>query len=154
MKKRTLTVFVVLASIASVNAQEVVSTQGDSYSSATAQIDFTIGEVVIDTGTDGTNVLTQGFQQTNWSFLSLEDLFPDFSATVYPNPVEDALIVKASSFDGVQYQMIDATGRIVLEGALEAEQTALAVSTFAPGNYTINVLRNAQTLKSFKLIKH
>ena len=53
----------------SVSAQEVVSTQGDSYSNASGSIDFTIGEVIIDTGTDGTNDLTQGFHQTNWNFV-------------------------------------------------------------------------------------
>ena len=154
MKKNALTVLVVLASIGSVSAQEIVSTQGDSYSTSSAQIDFTIGEVVLDTGTDGTNVLTQGFHQTNWSFSSVEDLAPNFNATLYPNPVDDVLIVKTSTFDGVQYQMFDATGRIVLEGSLEAEKTELAVSSFAPGNYTVTVLRNEELLKSFKLIKH
>ena len=50
-------------------AQEVVVTQGDSYSNASANIDFSIGEVIINTGTDGTNDLTQGFHQTNWNFV-------------------------------------------------------------------------------------
>lgn len=154
MKKSTLTVFVWLLSVGSVCAQEVVATQGDSYSTANAQIDFTIGEVVIYTGTDGTNVLTQGFHQTNWNFLSVEDLAPDFNASLFPNPFDDLLILDAASFEGVQYQMYDATGRLVLEGELETEQTQLAVDTFAPGNYTVTILRDAQILKSFKLIKH
>ena len=34
-----------------VNAQEVVATQGDTYSNATGTIDFTIGEMVINTVT-------------------------------------------------------------------------------------------------------
>ena len=55
MTKITLVLFSFFASLA-VSAQEVVSTQGDSYSNASANIDFTIGEVIIDTGTDGTNV--------------------------------------------------------------------------------------------------
>jgi len=39
----------------SVSAQEVLSTQGDSYMNGTGSIDFTIGEVIINTGTDGSN---------------------------------------------------------------------------------------------------
>ena len=35
--------------------QEIVSAQGDFYTNASGSIDFTIGEVVINTGTDGTN---------------------------------------------------------------------------------------------------
>jgi hypothetical protein len=64
MIKSTLFFFSLLTTI-SVTAQEVVSTQGDSYSNSSGSIDFTIGEVIINTGTDGTNDLTQGFHQTN-----------------------------------------------------------------------------------------
>jgi hypothetical protein len=53
------------------SAQEVFSSQGEAYSNANGSIDFTIGEVVINTGTDGTNDLTQGFHQTNWNFLGV-----------------------------------------------------------------------------------
>lgn len=60
MKKNTLVLFSFFATI-SVSAQEVIATQGESYSNASASIDFITGEVIINTGTDGTNDLTQGF---------------------------------------------------------------------------------------------
>ncbi|MFB0961844.1 MAG: hypothetical protein QMB20_11635, partial [Flavobacteriales bacterium] len=44
-------------------SQEVVSTQGDSYSNASGSIDFTIGEVITATGTNGASDITQGFHQ-------------------------------------------------------------------------------------------
>ena len=64
MLKNTLLFFLLLTSVC-VSAQEVIATQGGSYTSASANIDFTIGEVIINTVTDGTNYLTQGFHQTN-----------------------------------------------------------------------------------------
>jgi len=82
MKKTAFSLFTTI----SVTAQEVVSTQGDSYSNASGNIDFTIGEVVINTGTDGTNDLTQGFHQTNWYFVGLEGHSPSYEATIFPNP--------------------------------------------------------------------
>ena len=90
MKRHTLVLFSFFAFLA-VSAQEVVATQGGSYSSSSANIDFTIGEVIIDTGTDGTNDLTQGFHQTNWNFVGLEDFAPNYEATIFPNPTEDVL---------------------------------------------------------------
>ena len=42
--KNTIVLFSLLTTL-SVSAQEVVSTQGDSYSNGTGSIDFTIGEV-------------------------------------------------------------------------------------------------------------
>ena len=52
MKKTAFVLFSLFATI-TVSAQEVVSTQGDSYSNASGSIDFTIGEVIIAKGTDG-----------------------------------------------------------------------------------------------------
>ena len=69
-----------------VSAQEVVSTQGDSYSNGSGSIDFTIGEVIINTGTDGSNDLTQGFHQTNWNFVGLEDHCSELRSYHFPQP--------------------------------------------------------------------
>ena len=96
MKKTAFVLFSLFATI-TVSAQEVVSTQGDSYSNASGSIDFTIGEVVINTGTDGTNDLTQGFHQTNWNFLGVEDFAPSYEAIIYPNPTSDVLNIITST---------------------------------------------------------
>ena len=102
MKKITFVLFSLFATI-TVSAQEVVATQGDSYSNASGNIDFTIGEVVINTGTDGTNDLTQGFHQTNWNFLGVEDFAPNYEAIIYPNPTSDVLNIRTSTFENVTY---------------------------------------------------
>jgi hypothetical protein len=47
MTKTTIVFFSLLTTF-SVSAQEVVSTQGDSHSNASANIDFTIGEVIVN----------------------------------------------------------------------------------------------------------
>jgi hypothetical protein len=62
MMKYTLVLFLLFAGF-TLSAQEVISTQGDSYINGNGSIDFTIGEVIIDTGTDGSIFLTQGFHQ-------------------------------------------------------------------------------------------
>lgn len=152
MKKRTLLVFSLLSTLA-VTAQEVVSTQGDSYSNASANIDFTIGEVVINTGTDGTNDLTQGFHQTNWNFVGLEDHIPSYEATIFPNPTSEVLNIRTSTFENVTYTLYDAMGKLVLQDKLSAEQTPIQVSQLAPGSYTLILNNQTQNLKTFKLIK-
>lgn len=153
MKKNTLVLFSLFASI-SVSAQEVVSTQGDSYSNATGSLDFTIGEVVINTGTDGTNDITQGFHQTNWNFVGLEDFALDYEATIFPNPTEDVLNIRTSTFENVTFTLYDAQGKLVIQDVLSAEQTPIQVSQLAPGSYSLTLNNQTQNLKTFKLIKH
>ena len=157
MKKNTIVLFS-LFSAATVYAQEVVSTQGESYSNTSVNIDFTIGEIVINTGTDGTNDLTQGFHQTNWNFLGVEDFAPDYEASIFPNPTSDVLNIKTSSFENVTYTLYDAQGKLVLKSTLAAEVTLIQVSHLAPGAYSLQLTfeegkKSASKSKTFKLIK-
>ena len=152
MKKNKLVLFSLLTTL-SVSAQEVVATQGDSYSNASGNIDFTIGEVIINTGTDGSNDLTQGFHQTNWNFVGLEDHAPSYEATIYPNPTSEVLNIKTSTFENVTYTLYDAQGKLVLQDILSAEQTPIQVSQLAPGSYSLTLNNQTQNLKTFKLIK-
>ncbi|MDC0257770.1 T9SS type A sorting domain-containing protein [Crocinitomicaceae bacterium] len=152
MKRHTLVLFSLFASLA-VTAQEVVSTQGDSYSNASGSVDFTIGEVVINTGTDGTNDITQGFHQTNWNFVGLEDHAPSYEATIFPNPTSEVLNIRTSTFENVTYTLYDAQGKLVFQDILSAKQTPIQVSQLAPGNYSIILNNETQNLKTFKLVK-
>ncbi len=107
MKKKTLVLFSFFASLA-LSAQEVVATQGDSYSNASANIDFTIGEMIIATGTDRTNRtndIKQGFHHTNWNFLGVEDFAPNYEAIIFPNPTQDVLNIRTSAFENVTYTL-------------------------------------------------
>jgi hypothetical protein len=152
MKRHTFVLFLLLAE-GSVSAQEVLSTQGDSYSNASASIDFPLGEVIIATGTDGTNDITQGFHQTNWNFLGVEDFAPNYEAIIFPNPTEDVLNIRKSTFENVTYTLYDAQGKLVMQGILSAEQTPIQVSQLAPGSYLLTLNNQTQNLKTFKLIK-
>jgi hypothetical protein len=152
MKKQISLLFSVFTTI-SLSAQEVVSSQGETYSNANGSIDFTVGEVIINTGSNGTNDLTQGFHQTNWNFLGVEDFAPDYQATIFPNPTQDVLNIKTSVFENVTYTLYDAQGKLVMRNILSAEQTPIQVSQLAPGSYSLTLNNETQNLKTFKLIK-
>lgn len=152
MKIPTLLLFLFSFSLA-LTAQEIISTQGNTYSNASGSIDFTIGEVVIFTGTNGINDATQGFHQTNWNFLGVEDFAPDYEVIIFPNPTEDVLIIRTRTFANVRYTLNDAQGKLVLQDKLSAEQTAIQVSKLAPGSYSLLLNNEIQNLKTFKLIK-
>ena len=151
--KKTAFVLLSLFATITVSAQEVVSTQGDTYSNANGNIDFTIGEVIINTGTDGTNDLTQGFHQTNWNLVGLEDHAPSYEAIIFPNPTSEVLNIRTSTFENVTYTLYDAQGKLILQDKLSAEQTPIQVSQLAPGSYSITLNNQTQNLKTFKLIK-
>ena len=152
MRKLNTTLILYLFTI-SFFSQEVVSTQGDSYSNASINIVFTIGEVVIKRGTDGVFDLTQGFHQSHWNITALEDHNPSFNATIFPNPTTDILNIKTSMFEGVTYSIYNAQGKLILRDKLYFEQTPVNVKQFTVGAYLLKLNAEEQKQKTYKLIK-
>lgn len=153
MKKKVLIAFSLIVGSAAAYGQEVISSQGESYSNASGSIDFTIGEVVINTATDGTNVLTQGFHQTLWQFVGLDDFDANFVVSLFPNPTQDLLTIQATSFEDVSFILTDAAGRIVMKDMLTGEFTPLNVASFEAGTYNLSLEKASSALKTFRLIK-
>lgn len=134
--------------------QEVISFQGDSYSNTSGSIDFTIGEVIITTASDGNNDLTQGFHQTNWNFVGLDYQNPDFEISVYPNPIDNELNIETDAFENMNYVIYDAVGKIVLQSKLTGAKTQIKSRHLLPASYTLVVQnQNQEKVKTFKLIK-
>jgi hypothetical protein len=152
MIKNAFLLFLLLTNL-SVTAQEVIATQGDSYSNTIGSIDFTVGEVVINTGTDGSNSITQGFHQSNWKFVGLEDHATNYEVSIFPNPTEEVLNIKTSKFEKVKYKLYDTQGKLVLQGKLSAEQTTIQVTRIATGSYSLVLNTGKQILKTYRLIK-
>lgn len=152
MIKKTL-LLCSLASAIGVSAQEVVSTQGDTYSNSNATLSFTIGETVINTATDGITTLTQGFHQSKWTFVGLKDYSPNYEVIIFPNPTEDVLNIKTEQHENVSYTLYDLQGKLVLQNQLTAVQTPIQVSHLAPGSYSLILNDKTKVLKTFKLIK-
>ncbi|MCE2711336.1 MAG: T9SS type A sorting domain-containing protein [Cryomorphaceae bacterium] len=134
-------------------AQQVISSQGESYSNTNTKIDFTMGEMVTNTASDGTIDLTQGFHQTNWIFVGVEDLQPETQVNIYPNPSVDELTIETSAFKELSFEIVDAVGKLVEHDELSAKKTPVKVARLAPGNYTLNIRHGGQVWKTFKLIK-
>jgi len=135
-------------------AQEVISTQGDTYSNSIVNMAFTIGEVVVNTANNGDNTLTQGFHQTNWHFVSVVNHAPKFEVSIFPNPSSDVINIKTNNYEKVSYTLFNAQGKQVMQAKLANSRTTIEVKHFAPGNYTL-VIQEANNLlnKTFKLLK-
>ena len=151
-RKIALFAFTILFTI-NLFSQGVISSQGDSYTHSSASIDFTIGEVVTSTVSNGEKTLTQGFHQTNWSFVSIENHVPNYEAIIFPNPTDNFLNIKAISFKNVNYSLFDEMGKLVLNGTLYSEKTSLDVSKLHTGLYSLVLNNSENKLKTFNIIK-
>ena len=153
LKSYLIAACVVLFSGISLHAQEVLSSQGELYTSDNLIMDYTLGEIFIETVSSESHTLTQGFHQTSWSFLGQVNHKEDYRATVFPNPSIDQLNIEAYDFQDVSYTLFDANGKLLRQGQLQSQLTELDVRSLAAGHYSLILSSDVERLKTFKLVK-
>ena len=76
---------------------------------------------------------------------------------LYPNPASDFLNVyckEASSGSGVQFELYDMLGRLLLSEELKEEESSFSTAQFPPGMYTFKITKRKQYEQLGRLIIH
>jgi hypothetical protein len=125
--------------------KRVIGSAGTSASGSNVTVDYTIGETVVSTISNSSNILTQGFHQPVSGTVSIAEVSA-FSYKVFPNPFTDLLQVELSvgQTSLVKLWLSDLYGRMVYEvdaKTLDAGNHLLSVNTqpFSAGTYILSV---------------
>ena len=113
----------------------VVSNAGQTFSNGNIIIDFTIGEVVIETFQPTItplplvyNILTQGFHQDKLNIQTIVENIK-IKTKVYPNPTSNILVVELEKNITADLLVYDINGKIVLsDNLLDQNQKQLDFS--------------------------
>ena len=138
-------------------AQEVVSASGGSFSNSSAQISYTLGEMVIETFAGANHVLTQGFHQTRLHIVGIEEN-PElyFQIQAYPNPVNHYLNIKTQGFETPEsliFMLFDMNGRLVAQDNLSGFDTQIDFQKLEPAMYFLRIFEGKKELTLFKVVK-
>ena len=122
-----------------VTTPSVVSSSGDSYSNGGVIMDFTLGEIVIETYTNSNTILTQGFHQGDLKVTtSVVNL--DIKTKIYPNPTTNFIIIELENNVNAELLVYDINGKIVIKDKLRDEQKKqLDFSFLTQGNYLLHI---------------
>lgn len=136
---------------------DVYSTSGDYYQGSNASISWTLGEVVIETFSSSTSILTQGFQQPSYVITSLKEN-PEFKydIKVYPNPSSDILNIKVMTTDLSELNIVlyDLNGKKLLEQKVMGQETQLNLFQYTEGTYILKLSTlDNNDIKVFKIQK-
>jgi|TARA_B100000959_G_scaffold234420_1_gene252226 hypothetical protein len=103
-----------------VTSPSLISSSGDSYSNSNVNMDFSVGEVVIETHQNN-EVLTQGFHQ---EILSVHTGVSELNVgtKVYPNPTTSELIVELESNVNGEILIYDINGKLMMTDKLDNER--------------------------------
>ncbi len=129
-------------------AQEVVSSGGESYTNSSGQIDYTIGETIIETISDSANQLTQGFHQPVIQVTEIGDQSSDIGMIVYPNPTNGSLTIQMNELpNGLKYLLFDATGKLVMSDQVRQSRSTIDMNVFASGQYVLKFSNNSTSFQ-------
>jgi hypothetical protein len=144
--------------VSTLQAQQVVSSAGAQFENASAQLSWTLGEPVIETYTNASTILTQGFQQTKFVVTAIDlPAIADLQISVYPNPViyNLKLEISGNKSNVFQYRLSTIDGKILEQKELESQSIMINMADYPHGIYLLVVYRNKSTqVQSFKIIKN
>jgi hypothetical protein len=135
-------------------AQELISTAGDVFSGTSVQIEWSLGESMIDSYSYGDVLLTQGFHQPE---LIHPDL-PDTLAKIYPNPFDLSFYIDLeemeSESDHFSMVLYDMGGRTVFTQDISMGANEIHTEDLPDGIYFLKLFdARSNLLKSVKIIK-
>ena len=121
MKLKNSVVIIICFFGTTVHAQEVIATAGSHGETASGSLNWTVGEPLIETLSDGTSTLTQGFQQSKLTVTAIGDMkVPGIELSVYPNPTKDFITIEVKTGKQIELMLnlIDLNGKLLLQKKL------------------------------------
>lgn len=121
-------------------------------------VSYSMGQVLYNTssGVDGT--VSQGVQQAYEisTAVGLEETNIRLTFYTYPNPTSDFLTIE---YEGIpeselSYVLYDMNGKPLESNSIIGSITMLNMKQYTTGNYFLQVRKNGQQVKAFKIIKH
>ena len=141
----------------SLQAQEVVITAGSHGETTSGSLSWTVGEPVIETITDGTNTLTQGFQQSKLTVTAINDLkIPDIELSVYPNPTKSLLSieVKTDKQRDLLLSLFNLNGKLILQKKMAGNKQTIRMQNYKPATYILKVTEGNKEIRTYQIVKH
>ena len=134
-------------------AHELVSASGASFQNSSGYISYSIGEVITTTLTSSSAILTQGFHQTRFRTVPVINQSA-IQMSVFPNPVNDLLILQIGDPLGFDYLLYDVRGGLLERGQVLNERTEINFSALAPAIYILRVTNHKEEVRLFQIVKY
>jgi len=151
MKKYLLLIFFLISLCLS--SQEVITTTGREATGVGGTVSYSIGQVFFTTVTGTNGNIIQGVQQPYEIYITL-DIGKNLELSVYPNPTTNQLTLKTGDHTALSYQLYDVLGRLIETKVVNSNSTNISFERLSTATYFLNVVKDYQLVKTFKIIKN
>jgi hypothetical protein len=141
-----LLVYCSLASAQSLKPS-VIASGGRYATGSNIQLSYTVGETMVTTRSQGSVVLTQGFQQTYKNAVGVPQLAVGVVVNVFPNPTTDRvnLLVKGENTSQYTARLYSLTGQLLQQTELTTnEADSFELGHLADGLYIIQLVSETE----------
>lgn len=157
MRKKILLILSIIFCISFVQAQTSINSAGGSVSQPAGFTSYSVGQPFIVPQFSISGSIFPGIQQTyEISITEGIDSHPEISINVYPNPVNDYLILSlplSQNIENITTKLMDIQGTSLRFNEIHDTKTRIDVSTLAPGTYFLRINMDNRVLKVFKILK-
>ena len=153
---RSLTAIIALICTVGLHAQETVPATGGEATGTGGTASYTIGQVVYTTATGTNGSVAQGVQQPYEisTTLGINETAINLEMNVYPNPTTNYLTLKVEKTEGLTFQLYNLQGKVITNKKVNSATTTVAMENLPTATYFLNVVKNKQIVKTFKIIKN
>lgn len=133
---------------------------GGGFSGTGGSLTYSAGQVDYITNNGLSGIITQGLQQPFEIFKidinNVNTYNTEINAVLFPNPSNGVVNLRVSDYvlDNLSYHLFDLQGKLITEAKLISGITSINLENISDGNYYLNIQKEGQILKNFKLIKH
>lgn len=155
------TLVIVLFVCLSVQAQTLqpglLSSAGGSGTSPNANLQWSVGEIIVQTFSKGSQQLTQGFHQNSMLITPVfETEHTSIRIEAFPNPSTEQLKLRIEGeiIPDMSYSLLNIYGQAKLGGRISNNLTLIELNTLPAQTYCLSILSNTgQQLAVFKIQK-
>jgi len=155
-KKTITSVAFLLLGLGGLQAQEAVTATGGEATGTGGTASYIVGQVFYTTATGTNGSVAQGIQQAFEISVTLgvNETAINLELSVYPNPTTNYLTLKVEETANLNYQLFDMQGKVIENKKVTTNTTSITMEALPTATYFLNVVKNNQVVKTFKVIKN
>lgn len=154
MRYQTYLVILLLAMPFLTKAQQAILTSGGNMSNSTTQVNWTVGETIVESASFGQRFFTAGLNQPILHVItSLEFIEAESKISVYPNPTLHFINIQYEGTTPLKLRILDLNGSELSVSEISDQHTRLDFSQNKSGIYLIELTNTSHKSNIYKVIK-